>query len=276
MDDTKGIYQLRGEDHKPYVETLGGGSFSADYLSWSVCWDKLKDIYPTARHEWVSYMYGDKPYFGIMQPDGTATVHCKITYETEDGNTYVHDEYLAVRDNRNQAVTNPDSAQMENTYRRCLAKGVSTLTGFGISLWMNEDIRAMQMPTKETYYDGKTSPAPGQLTVSQGVKLDELRRDRNCPPEDKERITKMRDMVWEGVTEEVGSVIIADVKQGIKNNKPITPTRKKKVVEAITTSTLADDAKSKTIKWMESKRSNLEVDTLVNKMVKEGKLENAV
>ena len=70
------------------------------YLTWSVCWDKLKDLYPTATHEWVMYSYDGKPYAGIVQPDGTITVHCKITYETQDGNSYTHNEYLAVRDNR--------------------------------------------------------------------------------------------------------------------------------------------------------------------------------
>jgi len=274
-DNELGVYKLRNQDHRPYVETIGnGGSYSADYISWSVMWDKLKDMYPTSKHEWVSYIYGDKPYFGIMQPDGSATVHCKITYETEDGNTFEHHEYLAVRDNRNQSVQNPNSAEMENAYRRALAKGVSTLTGFGIELWMGEDIRQLR-ERPQTYHNG-TAPTPGGVTVDQGVKLDALRRDNDCPPEDKERITKMREANWEGVTEEMATVIMADVKVGIKNNKSITPTRKKKITDAIQKSNLSSTMKDAGLKWMEEERNNLECDTFVNKMVKEGTIANAV
>jgi len=274
-NDANGIYALRSEDYKPFVETLGGNSYSADYLSWSVCWDKLKELYPTARHEWVHYMYGDKPYFGVMQPDGSVTVHCKITYETEDGNTYYHDEYLAVRDFRNNAVQNPDSAQMENTYRRALAKGVSTLTGFGIELWMNEDIRELQTYRPQTLSSGKR-PVPGGIKVDQSVKLDALMRDNNCPPDDKARIKKMKEMGWEGVDEKVATIIIADVKQGIKNNKPLTPTRIKKFTKAISDSELPDDQKMKALEWVDGKRSNLDLDTFVNKLIKEGVLTDAV
>ena len=213
-------YNLRDADYKPFVETIGGGSFEASYLSWSVCWDNLKSLYPLARHEWIMYTYGDKPFAGIMQPDGSVIVHCKITYETEDGDSYVHDEYLAVRDNRNQSVQNPNSAEMENTYRRALAKGVSTLTGFGIELWMNEDIKELERP-QQTLLNGE-KPKPGGVTVDQNVKLDALMRDNLANKEDKEKLKAMKDAGWEGVTEEMATILIADVKAGIVNNRQIT------------------------------------------------------
>ena len=257
-------YQLRDTDYKPFVENIGGGSFNASYLTWSVCWDNLKELYPLARHEWIMYTYGDKPFAGIMQPDGSVIVHCKITYETEDGDKFVHDEYLAVRDNRNQAVQNPNSAEMENTYRRALAKGVSTLTGFGIELWMNEDIIELQRP-QQTLLNGD-KPTPGGVTVDQNVKLDALMRDPLANQEDKDRLKKMKDAGWEGVTEEVATILIADVKEGIVQNRKITMARRNKMIKSIEGSGLSADKMNKALKWISvDERTNLEVDTFIRK-----------
>ena len=140
-------YKLRKESYNDFKQTMGNKSKN-DYLSWSICWDKMKQLYPFSRHEWVVYEYDGKPASGLLQPDGTVIIHCKITYEA-DGCQYTHDEYLACRDERNKAIQNPDSAQLENTYRRALAKAVSTLTGFGISLWMNEDLRHIMQKSRE-------------------------------------------------------------------------------------------------------------------------------
>jgi len=260
-------YQLRDTDYKKYVETISGsGSYSADYLTWSVCWDKLKDLYPTARHEWMMYTYGDKPFAGIMQPDGSVIVHCKISFTTQDGDDYSHDEYLAVRDNRNSAVANPDSAEMENTYRRCLAKGVSTLTGFGIGLWMNEDIEHIKEYRPQTLMNGQ-KPVPGGVTVDQNVKLDALMRHQNATLTDKEKLKKMKNAGWDGVTEQMAEILIADVKAGIDNNRPITETKKKKVTTAIINNAkMTDDEKDKAVAWLSIEgRNNLEVDTFVQK-----------
>jgi len=265
MEEKRNLYaySLRDADYKPFVETIGGGSFEASYLSWSVCWDNLKELYPLARHEWIMYTYGDKPFAGVMQPDGSVIVHCKITYETEDGDKFVHNEYLAVRDNRNNAVTNPNSAEMENTYRRALAKGVSTLTGFGIELWMNEDIKEIQRPP-QTLLNGK-KPTPGGVTVDQNVKLDALMRDKLANDEDKKRLKKMKDAGWEGVTEEVATVLIADVKEGIRQNRKITMSTRNKAIKAIEDSKLSADEMNKALKWISiDDRTNIEVETFLN------------
>tara|TARA_R100000655_G_scaffold56707_1_gene94850 strand:- start:8789 stop:9607 length:819 start_codon:yes stop_codon:yes gene_type:complete len=255
-------YNLRDADYKPFVETIGGGSFEASYLSWSVCWDNLKSLYPLARHEWIMYTYGDKPFAGIMQPDGSVIVHCKITYETEDGDSYVHDEYLAVRDNRNQSVQNPNSAEMENTYRRALAKGVSTLTGFGIELWMNEDIKELERP-QQTLLNGE-KPKPGGVTVDQNVKLDALMRDNLANKEDKEKLKAMKDAGWEGVTEEMATILIADVKAGIVNNRQITMAKRNKTIKLVEDSEMSKDKKNKALKWLAiDARTNLEVDHFI-------------
>ena len=135
-------YKLRKENYEKFKQTLENES-NSDYLPWSICWDKLKQMYPYATHELVSYDFDGKPFFGAMMPDGSVIVHCRINYEDQNGKIRSHNEYLAVRDNLQQANLQPTSADIENTYRRALAKAVSTLTGFGISLWMNEDLRQM-------------------------------------------------------------------------------------------------------------------------------------
>ena len=273
MEEKLYAYKLRTEEYKPFVESIGSANFNADYISWSVCWDKLKELYPLARHEWVTYNYDGKPASGLLQPDGTVIVHCKITYETEDGDKFSHDEYLAVRNNRNQAVQNPDSAQLENTYRRALAKGVSTLTGFGIELWMNEDIIELQAYRPETHHNG-VRPQPGGATVDQTVKLDALMRDRNCTPTDKTRIKTLKENGWKDLSESQATILIADVKAGITNNKPVTKTRIGQVTKLIESSSMEDDKKKSTISWLDGK-SNMEVDALMSKLKETGVI-NAV
>jgi len=258
-------YQLHDDDYKDFVQQIEGRKFTASYLTWSVCWEKLKQLYPFARHKWIMYEYGGKPFAGIMQPDGSVIVHCKITYETNDGDTFTHDEYLAVRDNRLQAIQNPTSTQMENTYRRCMAKGVSTLTGFGIGLWMNEDINELRAG-EETLMNGKR-PTPGGVTVDQNVKLDALMRDKNAEQADKDKLKAMKEAGWEGVTEQMAEILIADVKAGIYNNKRITDTKRNKTIKLIESSKLEEEKKQESFKWIAiDDRTNLEVDTFMAKL----------
>tara|TARA_R100000781_G_scaffold111591_1_gene78139 strand:+ start:14096 stop:14929 length:834 start_codon:yes stop_codon:yes gene_type:complete len=246
-------YQLRKEDYEEFKETLNTG-FTAEYLSWSVCWDKLKQMYPYAVAENVVYEYDGKPIFGIMFPDGSIQVHCRIHYENADGNSYSHNEYLAVRDKRNQAISNPNSAQVENTYRRALAKGVSTLTGYGISLWMNEDLR--EMMHTETRLDASV-PKEGEITVDQNVKLDKLMRDPKTTKSDKARIKALKDNNWkvDGVviTEVIAQALIGDVEIGRKSNMKATKKSIDSLKEKILDDNngLTDDIRKKSIGWLD-------------------------
>ena len=259
-------YQLREENYEEFKETLGTASFAADYLSWSVCWDKCKQLLPTVIHELVMYEYEGKPFSGIMQPDGSVMVHCRITYETPDGNTYPHNEYLAVRDKRNQSVQNPNAVQVENTYRRALAKGVSTLTGFGISLWMNEDLRSM-MVKEETLLNGE-KPAEGMITVDQNVKLDRLMLDPLTTPSDKKRIKALKEANWKGVTEEVATILISDVNAGRKGSRKATKKSKDTLIKMIEESTDISRAnKTKSIGWInERAKTNNDLAEIQSKL----------
>ena len=256
-------YQLRNADFKSSIQTLKFGGFNADYLSWSICWDNLKAIYPKARYEWITYDYDNKPYGGIMSPDGTVTIHARIIYGAHE----YHDEYLAVRDNRNKAISNPDSAQMENTFRRAIAKGVSTLTGYGIALWTGEDIAEIENYRPEVLLGTTKRYTKGMITVDQTIKLDELRRTATINPSDKARVTSLKKNDWQGITEEQATVLIADIKVGVKNNKPITNARKLKVIDMINDSKLDDDQKNTSIAWLDGK-NNGQVDSFLLKLNK--------
>ena len=153
-------YILREEEYKQYVETKGD-RFKADYLSWAVCWDKLKQLDTEASYKLHPVQF---------LPDGTAIVHVELIYHDSNSDEYTHHEYLAVRNYNNKAEMNPDAVQIENSFRRCVAKAVSMATGFGIELWFNEDIRGLDY-RKET-------PIKGQITVDQNVKLYRLGNNR--------------------------------------------------------------------------------------------------
>lgn len=119
---------LRSDEYKHSIEKKG----KFDYLSWAICWDKMKECDPAARYELVN----------ILDTGTSKLVHVRLYYDW-DGDPCTHDEYLAVRDFRNQAVADPDSAMVENTFRRAIAKAISMATGYGLDLWINEDIRAL-------------------------------------------------------------------------------------------------------------------------------------
>ena len=190
---------LRHDEYKNSVEQKG----KFDYLSWAVCWDKLKEIDPNARYELVQ----------VIDTGQSKMVHVQLHYEV-DGDELVHNEYLAVRDFRNQAVSNPDAAQVENTFRRAVAKAISMATGFGLDLWINEDIRDLdyvpnsingEMPVKEG------------ITPEQRVKLDRLSRSNYLSPQGKKRVTQI--MNDANTTQEDADLRIKEINAIIKERK---------------------------------------------------------
>ena len=170
---------LRNENYKPYVETKGGGNFSADYVSWAVMHDYLKRNFQYVNYKIHEYTITKDntaltlPY--MLLPNGTAIVKVTLTLEDNNGDKHSHEECLAVRNFKMTAETSPDAAQVENTIRRCIAKAGSMLTGFGIELWFGEDIKDLDY-RPETLLNGKV-PTEGHITVDQNVKLDRLSRD---------------------------------------------------------------------------------------------------
>ena len=127
---------LRNISCKNYLRTFKRGNRIIQYLPWEICWDKLKEIYPSARSEWVMYEYDKRPYAGVMSPDGSVLVHCRISIDIK-GKEVIHNEYLPVKSRKNrQVITNPTSEDMEYTYRKAIGKAVSMMTGFGLDYWI--------------------------------------------------------------------------------------------------------------------------------------------
>ena len=190
---------LRHDEYKNSVEQKG----KFDYLSWAVCWDKLKEIDPNARYELVE----------VIDTGQSKMVHVQLHYEV-DGDELVHNEYLAVRDFRNQAVSNPDAAQVENTFRRAVAKAVSMATGFGLDLWINEDIRDLDYVPNSI--NGEM-PVKGGITPEQRVKLDRLSRSNYLSPQGKKRVTQI--MNDANTTQEDADLRIKEINAIIKERK---------------------------------------------------------
>ena len=208
---------LRNEDYKPYVETKGGGNFSADYVSWAVMHDYLKRNFQYVNykiHEYtVAKENGTKltlPY--MLLPNGTAIVKVTLTLEDSSGDKHSHEECLAVRNFKMSAETSPDAAQVENTIRRCIAKAGSMLTGFGIELWFGEDIKDLDY-RPETLLNGKV-PTDGHITVDQNVKLDRLSRDQVFKSTDTSK--KVRALIDTNPTEEKAEAAIVKLQESIK------------------------------------------------------------
>lgn len=190
---------LRHDEYKNSVEQKG----KFDYLSWAVCWDKLKEIDPNARYELVQ----------LIDTGQSKMVHVQLHYEV-DGDELIHNEYLAVRDFRNQAVSNPDAAQVENTFRRAVAKAVSMATGFGLDLWINEDIRDLDYVPNSI--NGEM-PVKGGITPEQRVKLDRLSRSNYLSPQGKKRVTQI--MNDPNTTQEDADLRIKEINAIIKERK---------------------------------------------------------
>ena len=75
-------YILREEEYKKYVETKGD-RFKADFLSWAVCWDKLKQLDTEASYKLHPVQF---------LPDGTAIVHVELIYHDSNQDEFTHHE----------------------------------------------------------------------------------------------------------------------------------------------------------------------------------------
>ena len=207
---------LRNENYKPYVETKGGGNFSADYVSWAVMHDYLKRNFQYVNYKIHEYTITKDntaltlPY--MLLPNGTAIVKVTLTLEDNNGDKHSHEECLAVRNFKMTAETSPDAAQVENTIRRCIAKAGSMLTGFGIELWFGEDIKDLDY-RPETLLNGKV-PTEGHITVDKNVKLDRLSRDPVFKGTDTSK--KVRELIDANPTEDKAQKAIEKLQAKIK------------------------------------------------------------
>jgi len=262
--ESMNIYDvLRLEEYKQFVEKKG----KFDYLSWAVAWDKVKRNFPYARYKAREYdvIIGGNtltlPY--MVLPNQTAMVKVDVWITDANNDEHVGTMELAIRDNRNQAVVDPDSAQVENSIRRCLAKAVSAVTGFGIELWFGEDIKGLDY-TKETHFTGHELKI-GNATGKQTRKLDELRRNTDCPSADKKRIQEIKDDGWD-ISENHAQIVINDVSEAVRLNKKPTKTKINSVQKLVDTVDVSDDKRNELNKFMASEMTTHELETLETKL----------
>tara|TARA_R100000781_G_scaffold108339_1_gene72849 strand:+ start:459 stop:1097 length:639 start_codon:yes stop_codon:yes gene_type:complete len=204
-------YVLRNEEYKQHIEKKG----KFDYLSWAVAWDKLKQISPDARYEIVTYKTANGNELPYMRCDKGALVHIYLQYKDKNDDICKHEEYLAVTDHRNQCVLEPDSVQVINTARRCLAKAISMATGWGIELWFGEDIKSLDYKP-ETLFNGDL-PSKGKVTVDQNVKLRRLANNRVFKGSD--MVKQVDSFITDGPNEKEAEDKIKKLEQTIKENK---------------------------------------------------------
>jgi len=101
------------------------------YLSWAWAWGVLQEHYPQS-----TYLFyqgeDDVPY--VKFPDGTAEVRCRVSIDN-----LTREMTLSVMDNRNNAIQNPSSRQVNDTKMRCLVKCLA-MYGLGHYIYAGEDV----------------------------------------------------------------------------------------------------------------------------------------
>lgn len=96
-----------------------------DYLSWADAWKSVQNNSDSA-----SYTMDED----IVYPDTTREVRSTVTI---DGVS--HMMWLAVMDNNNRAIKNPDAAAINKSRMRCLVKTIA-MHGIGLYIYAGEDL----------------------------------------------------------------------------------------------------------------------------------------
>jgi len=142
------------------------------YLSWAWAWGTLMNHFPD-----TSYEFTDRTF-----PDGTMEINCTVTI-TEGEESVSRFMWLAVMDNYNKGISNPDSTAINKSKMRCLTKCLG-MFGLGHYIYAGEDLPDQEVVVKArevkqvainadynaVYEEHKTSVQ----VVKQGIAADEL------------------------------------------------------------------------------------------------------
>lgn len=133
------------------IEKKGG----LDYLSWANAWALLMNEFPESEFE-----RGDPR----IQPNGTVEVTVSVLIVDGD-NRLLRSMWLPVMNNRNQAIVDPTSRDLNDAYMRCLVKCLG-LFGLGLSLYRGE------IAVSETkVHEPAEKPAKKMATEEQMVRI---------------------------------------------------------------------------------------------------------
>ncbi len=96
-----------------------------DYLSWAHAWKHVKNNTENANYELLE---------DIVYPDNSREVRCSVTI---DGIT--HMAWLAVMDNNNRAIKNPDARAINDARQRCFVKAIA-MHGLALYIYQGEGL----------------------------------------------------------------------------------------------------------------------------------------
>ena len=96
-----------------------------DYLSWAHAWKHVQNNVESASYELLD---------DVVYPDNSREVRCSVTI---DGVT--HMMWLAVMDNNNRAIKNPDARAINDARQRCLVKAIA-MHGLGLYIYQGEGV----------------------------------------------------------------------------------------------------------------------------------------
>ena len=96
-----------------------------DYLSWAHAWKHVKNNTEDANYELLE---------DIVYPDNSREVRCSVTI---DGVT--HMAWLAVMDNNNRAIKNPDARAINDARQRCFVKAIA-MHGLALYIYQGEGL----------------------------------------------------------------------------------------------------------------------------------------
>jgi hypothetical protein len=168
-----------------------------DYLSWADAWKHVQQNTENAKYE----LHDD-----VVYPDGTREVRCSVWI---DGIS--HMMWLAVMDNNNRAIKNPDARAVNDARMRCLVKAIA-MHGLGLYIYAGEDLPevAAQQPAPKKAPPRK-NPDIGVHPLEPEVQTFELyehngkiRDTFNVPNHYTEAYLKMLEkyQAWDGCTTE--------------------------------------------------------------------------
>jgi hypothetical protein len=148
------LYQINCSNN---IEKKNGLS----YLSWAWAYKMVMDEYPQFQYEMLPVVF-----YG----NGTAEVQCKVWIQVEDVKVE-RTMWLAVMNNRNQAIANPSAVDIANSKMRCLTKAISML-GLGASIYAGEDVPEQVVGKHDDHVDAATGVAPVPPPMPSAVPVD--------------------------------------------------------------------------------------------------------
>ena len=134
-NSAKSVWETLAEiDVKTHIEQKG--KFS--YISWAWAWALVKQNYPTATFEKLTFLDNQNNVLPFMRDSLTYTyVSCSVTIED-----ITQKEIFPVLGNKNEPLKAATSFQVNTAHQRCLVKCLA-YHGFGTNVYAGEDLPVM-------------------------------------------------------------------------------------------------------------------------------------